>query len=1137
MALKLIVGNSGSGKSYQTYQEIIKASLEHLEQKYLIIVPEQFTMQIQRELVKLHPNHGISNIEVLSFQRLAYRIFEEVGTGRLTVLEETGKSLLLRKSAIEQKERLKVLGRNLEKTGYIKEVKSLISELKQYNVSAAGMDTLIEQAEENPQLYYKLQDIQILYQAFQEKLKEKFITSEETLDVLAEVISMSKIIKNSTILLDEFTGFTPIQQKLIRELLKNSRDVLVTVTLDVAEDMWRTRGIHELFYLSKKTIHTLTELAKAVAVEIAEPRVLTNSVGYRFAKAPALRFLETNFLRRKMCSYEKEVAEISIHASKNVVAEVHFAARTIRNLVWKSAYRYQDIAVVTGNMELYGNYIDKVFKEYQIPVFIDTTKQILLNPFLEFIRAALEVAERNYDYKSIFRLLRTGLCGITSEEIDRLENYVLAAGIRGKHGWEMLWEKKTRQIPVEEVLILNKLRVQILENLLPFTKVVKSKKTSIKEKTESLYQFISTHQIQEQLLAYEEQFKVAGELTAAKEYGQIYQIVITLLEKTVELLGTEVLGLKEYTEILEAGFSEARVGMIPPTTDQIVIGDIQRTRLQNVKTLIFLGLNDGLVPKASSKTGLLSELDREKLQASGVELAPSSRENGYIQRFYLYLIMTKPSHRLYLSYSKSSPDSSALRPSYVIGRMRRLFPQINVVDEDVIVQSEIPMLTPENSLAYLLKGLQQMNKEEPSAKWKELYSWYQKNVEWKNRIQALVNAAFYTKNDKGLSKAVAKALYGEVLENSVSRLEQFAGCAFAHFMTYGLSLREREEYTFQAVDLGNVIHRVIEEFSKRLEQSQYTWFDLPKEVRKVWTKECVGLAASEYGGSILKSNARNEYVINRIERIMKRTLWALTKQVQAGNFVPRNYEVSFEAVEGLAAVNITLDENEKMRLRGRIDRIDTCEVDSQVYIKVIDYKSGNTGFDIAAVYHGLQLQLVVYLNAAMEMEQRIAPEKEIIPAGIFYYRTNDPMIDTNGETTAEQVNEEILKSLKLNGLVNESPQVVENMDKQMLKKSNIIPVSYKKDGSPDQYASVASKEQFEVLSSYVNQKIRNLGNRMLSGETSISPYEQKNRTACDYCEYKAICGFDTKVAGMKYRRLKKYETNEVWERIHQEVEK
>lgn len=1136
MSLQFILGNSGSGKSRYAYEKIIGESMKYPEKTFLVIVPEQFTMQTQKELVSLHPKKGILNIDVQSFQRLAYHVFEEVGADRRTVLEETGKNLLLRKVAIEQQDRLRVLKGNLKKIGYITEMKSMISELTQYDITSEQLDEMIRYAENKPGLFYKLQDIQVLYEAFREKRKGKYITSEEILGLLCDVAEQSRMLQGSRILLDGFTGFTPVQQKLLQKLLKLADRVTMTITIDAGENFWKTGGMHELFYLSRKTIRIVSELAKAAGTGIEEPVVLGKQGCPRFQNAPALQFLERNFLRMGRAVYEKEQDSVTIHGAKNAVEEVHFAAREILRMVREDGYRYQDVAVITGDLPSYGEHVRKIFGEYGIPCFIDETKTILLNPLIEYIRAALEMTAGNFSYESVFRYLRTGLCGITKEETDLLENYVIASGKRGIRSWKKAWERPTRTMDGEQAARCEELRARIMEPLLPFLEIMKDRRTDARAKTEALYELLVSQKIQMQMTLYEKRFAGEGNQDAAKEYSQIYGIVIGLLDKVVDLLGDEPLTLREYTEILESGFEEAKVGIIPPTADRVTVGDIERTRLKDIKALIFLGLNDGWVPKSAGRPGILSELDRDLLEGCGVELAPGVRENGYIQRFYLYQNLTKPSEKLCLSYSKSKTDGGSMRPSYLVNSIAGMFRHIPMTDEDEVREPMERIVTPKSGISWLVQGMKELRKGWADDDWAELYGWYYKKEAYREKVKKLVEAAFLTRTEEGLGRGIAQALYGSVLENSVSRLEKFAACAFSHFLMYGLKLTPREEYSFQPVDMGNVFHRVVELFSERVRLGPYTWFDLPEEIREQWTEECVEEAVRENGQEVLHSTARNAYVIQRMKRIMHRTVWALCEQVRAGEFVPGSYEVSFSMAGDLDAVNIALTEKEKMRLRGRIDRIDICEKEKEVYVKVIDYKSGNTEFDMVALYYGLQLQLVVYLNAALEIERRIYPEKDIVPAGIFYYRMQDPMLDRGKEETPEEINRRILAKLKLNGLVNSEEEIVKSMDRRAgeQKSSDVIPVSYTKSGY-SAYASVAERRRFEELSGFVNEKLRDIGKRILEGETAAHPYERKGRTACDYCIYREVCGFDPKIPGNEFRRLHEYKPEEIWKKIGEEV--
>lgn len=1130
MSLRLILGSSGSGKSHYIYSRVIEAAVQSPEKKFLVIVPEQFTMQTQRELVRLHPDGGLLNIDILSFQRLAHRIFEEVGADKRTVLEELGKTLLLRRAASRKQDELKVLKGSLKKMGYLQQMKSMISELTQYDIDSEKMERLLQRAEQKPSLFYKLKDIQILYEGFQEELEGKYITAEETLEALCQVARQSAILKGCVVALDGFTGFTPVQNKLLRELFSLAEQVYVTVTIAAGEDFYRIRGEHELFYLSKHTIRALAHTAQEVRCEILPPVVMEWKTLPRFVKSPELGFLEAHMFGGGRAQWTGKAEGISLHTAANPVQEAHFAARTIRALL-REGYRCQDIAVIVGDLPSYSSYIPQVFEEYGIAYFMDSTRTVFSNPLIEFLRAALDMVQQDFTCASVFRYLRTDLCKMEAEKIDLLENYVLAAGVRGFSRWREPFTRTVDFLNEEQLALCEELRACIMEPLIAPVRCLRTAETTAKEKTESLYGLLCHYGIQQQLAEMEAEFRVSGRAELEKEFANIYAMVIGIFDKLAELLGDERLTLREYTELLEAGFEEARVRLIPPSADRVQVGDLERTRLTDIKILFFLGLNDGWVPAAGGGGGLLSDLEREMLMESKVELAPTTRQNSYIQKFYLYLNLTKPQERLYLSCSKATADGSLLRPSYVMRTVGRLFPGLSVQDEDAYDSFASRVETPQNALAYLLEGFWKIREQRPSGEWLELFNWYRRGEGTAEQAQRLVEAAFLTFDGSGIGRRAARELYGEVLVNSVSRLEKFASCAFAHFLQYGLRLQEREEYVFRPVDMGRVFHSAIELYSQKVEASGYSWFQIPGEVRDRFIEEAVNEVSAEYGQQILHDSARNEAMIGRMKRIMHRTVWALHRQIQSGHFYPANFEVTFSQVEGLEAVNIALSPEEKMKLQGRIDRIDVCEKEDQVYVKVIDYKSGNTAFDLVALYYGLQLQLVVYLNAAMELEKRVHPDKEIVPAGIFYYHMKDPLLETDEELTPEELNKKLLRQLRPDGLVNGDPAVFGEMDAGMSKASDVIPVSINKDGRPSKLSKTATGEQFAALSGFVHKKLQEIGSAMMEGEIAPVPYQRKQQTACDYCIYRPVCCLDGKIPGTHTKRLKEYSEEDIWSRL------
>ncbi len=1098
MSLKFIFGPSGSGKSQFLYNRIVEESEAHPERQFIVLVPEQFTMQTQKDLVAAHPAHGIMNIDVLSFARLAYRVFEETGGGQLPVLDDEGKNLVLRKIAGDFEGELKVLRGNMKKPGYISEVKSVISEFTQYDVGEEEICRVMETAGEDSNLSCKLEDILKLYLGFSEYLDKKYITKEELLDVLSREIGKSEILKDSTVALDGFTGFTPVQNRLLRELMRCCREVVVTVIMDERENPFSYRSPYQLFALSKHMVSSLSDIAKEEKIAVEEPEYLYGKP-VRFEGNDALSFLERNIFRCGREAFGREQEAVSVRGARNPREEAFAAAGEIRALVRERKYRFRDIGVIASDMDVYGDYLEEAFAAYDIPAFMDHKRSILLNSFVEYVRSLLNMAEQGFTYESVFRFLRTGLSGIDYEDTCVLENYVIGLGIKGYKKWQCRWERLLKGMDAEDLRRLNRLRTQFVEKVDGFVFVLKQRQKTVRDITEALYEFMVREELQLKLKRQEEMFLAEGELALAKEYAQVYRILMELLDKFVELLGDEAVSLKEYGKLLDAGLSEARVGVIPPSVDQLVAGDVQRTRLKDIKALIFIGANDAYLPGALLRTGLLSERDRERFQKEKISLAPGGKEQAYIQKFYLYMNLTKPSERLSVYFSKVSPEGKSMRPSYLIQEIRRLYPLLAVSDEEGRPLRDRE-LTEDMGMDLLIKGFQ--GRELTDRGWQELYAWYLRDPRLKERAERLLLAGYYSRPSDGLTREVAERLYGKDFEDSITRIERFSACAFAHFLTYGLNLREREEYEFQAVDLGIICHSALEAFSKRLQRENIGWMELSDELRRQYIDESVEEAAADYGNLVLSSSERNAYMVVRMKRMLERTVWALAKQLSAGDFEPAAYEFRFK--------------------KAKIDRIDTCEDGDKVYVKVMDYKTGSRAFDVVALYHGLQLQLMVYMDAALGEQERRHPGMEAVPAGVFYYRLSDPVVDKGEEDTEAAV----LKELKPDGLINLQDEVLEHLDRRREGESLAVPIKYNKNGSLSKTSKAVPEEEFRLMMGHALKKIETAHQEILMGETVAAPYRRGTESGCDYCGYRHVCGFDLKVPGYRYRDIGKMSKEE-----------
>lgn len=1137
MSLKLYLGPSGSGKSYQLHKDVLKWAAEDRNRNFLFLVPDQFTMQTQIDLVKESDCGGIMNIDVLSFSRLAHRIFEETGCEDRLVLDDTGKSLVLRKLSSEYRDRLPMLGPNLDKLGYIHEIKSLISEFKQYDISPEGLEELIEFSKNKGILKAKLDDLKVIYEAFNNYICNEFITTEETMSLLTQKLSDSKIIKGAVVILDGFTGFTPVQYRLIQRLLELTKQVIVSITIDINSSPYSIVGEQELFCLSKKTIKKLQLLSQEVNVAQEADVILKTS--QRFKNNAELSHLEGNLFRFPYECYPEEVQGLHLYECRNPHEEVRRACIFIKEQVLDKGYEYRDIAVVCGDLSVYADEFSRAAATYELPIYIDRTHSLDLNPFVECIMAALDAVNDNFSYDSMFHLLRSGLLSISNDEIDRLENYVLRCGIRGKRKWSNAFTAmpsgdSALASPEDKLAELDRLNA-LRERIMYLFDPIMSKKGTAEELISGLYEFIIRSGAQKRLEDMSAGFEASGRPELAREYSQIYRMIIDLLDQIYALLKSERLTLEEFIGLLDSGIAELDVGTIPGGVDRIIVGDIERSRIGQIKILMFLGVNDGNIPKANTKGGIISDFDREFLKGQSLELSPTPREQIYTQRFYLYQNMTKPSESLYISYSNAGMDGKTLRESYLVSTLRKLFPKLETnKDADRLHLEDI--FGVRDGAEALSIGLREYAKcELRSLSASQLQALYRFMCEYDESTKLslkLLEAAFFRYEAGSLSARIVQDLYSKSLNMSVSRLEKFANCEYAHFLQYGMALRPREEFGFERVDLGDMYHSILEQFAQSITARGYTLSNFDDEAADEELRKIVESLGVNYGEAVLHSSFKNEFMLGRILEIMRRTVHTLKKQLQAGSFIE-------EAVEQRIKESIELPDGNSINFVGKIDRIDLYKKDDKVYVKIIDYKSGNKDIELDSLFYGLSLQQPLYMSAALKQIRRKYPELDAHMGAMFYYHIDDPIISSQEELSEDKIEEEILKSLKVAGVMNSLTEVVNGLDAALIEDrgtSKVIPAAIRTDGTYSKNSKLMEEEELELLTAYADQMVKTTGQKILEGQVLLNPVSYDKWDSCTYCQFKEICMFDERIEGYRKRRPKKLSDEEALEQIRSALE-
>lgn len=1137
-----VFGASGAGKSRQLHREIIQRSAEALTDgdpvNFCFIVPEQYTMQTQKELVLEHPDHGILNMDVLSFGRLTHRIFEETGTEERTVLGDVGKSLILRKLAGKYSDSMPVIGGNLHRKGYIAEVKSILSEFMQYGIGPEDVDRLIDCAAGQGALRARLTDLRTIYDAFLKYEHENFITSEETLDLVAEAAAASPLVAGSVFIFDGFTGFTPVQNRVIAALMKYAREVIISLTL--AEDGGlppaevRRRGDpgspQDLFYLTRKTMRDLTELADRQGTAHGEDVFAGNGddgVPYRFASRPVLAHLEKNLFRYPVRPYGGTTEEVRktfrlIEAS-TPEEEVRQMCIAMRKTVMEENLCWRDFAVVAGDLSLYEDALRRETERYRIPVYFDTARAVLHDPLTEAVRGALKILTDSWSYESVFRYLRCGLSGVPQDAADRLENYVLERGIRGRKRWQLPFDTEVE--PARQTLLSE------LAPLLEARDAAAGRMQTAAERTEALYGFLTAGQMQEKMERLADRCREKGDQGRAMEYAQIYPAMIDLLDQIHTLLSDERIAAKDYLELIDTGIAEIRLGILPQQTDRVQIGDLERSRLSEVRVLFVLGANDGSIPGSVSHGGLLSDLDREFLQNAGFELTPTPRQQMYIQRLYLYLSLTKPSARLWVSFSDVGTNGKSLRPSYLVPLLVSLFPGCLAdgrMERPELDGATEQIMAPDDAMPYLSDALRRyaegwFENRDRSGEKKELLT-AARLLSDNGRFEELTEAAFRRYVPKPLQPATAERIYGTVIAGSVTRLETCADCYLRHFLQYGLRLEERKEFLLQPADAGAVMHRTLDLFSVEMEKRHLDFRTLTEADRQQIADAVLSKVAEGYGHQILFSTERNRYRIEKMRRILARTLDTLQYQLACGKFMPAGHEVNFGTgaagvPDGLA---LPLGGQRQLYLNGRIDRLDLAEDGDTLYVKIIDYKSGQHDLSRQEILHGRQLQLPVYMEEALQWQRKLHPDKNVQPAALLYYHLADPYITgdfEDGRASLPEPSAQLLlerhKKMRPSGMLNADAAVLKLLDENagMSGPSEVIPVSYLKGGQARSSANLFSGKEYEDLASAVKQKMTGMAAEILDGNVTAQPFASAKENACTYCPYRNACGFDTRIPG------------------------
>ena len=1089
------------------------------EGKTLLLVPDQFTLQAERDAFFYLGVKGFMDLDVVSISRLGTKVLNETGGGKTSMINKYGRHMLLAKILRENSSELQLYRGMERKQSFIEMMNNFISELKQYGADPEQIRAIAQKMEGSTFLKRKLEDTAVVFDKYEEQIAGKYIDTEDYVSLYAGRIEQSDVIKNAEIWIYGFESFTPKNLEVIEKLIITAENVNVVLTGSQPD------RDSDLFSLSQHIMDKLTGAAEQHGVAwtkelIPEDYLIEDKASAVTALEHELYALPVQQQSLQSGSGTEKRGGITLVKAANFYSEAETAAAKVLELVRDQGLRYNEIVLICNDLDARGTIAKRVFGQYGMQLFLDKKESILHNPASVFMLSLLELADGKYNTETIFRLLKTGLTDIPWEQIELLENYARKYKIKGRR-WTTAFAKGEAEYGEEIFAQLQEVRIRIIEPLQGFYKDFKAG-GSVEECVKTLYRYLTeVYNIPEKLELMMREQESDGMLSAASETAQVWGCIMDVLDQFIEIIGSEDIKAESFAEILRAGIDAIELGLLPPSADGLIMGTMQRTRVSNVKAMLVMGANEGLLPAAAESNSLLNEDEKRRLVQQNIEICKVDEIRRREEKMAIYKNLSKPSQELWISYSASDEKGDSLKPSQLINTLCEIFPDLEE-QQDIISNGR-----PEDLIQSAAAGKEHLTAalraaasgETLDQAWKPVIGWYA----LKDDLSKLKEGLAYTGKQQDMSKEFVKILYRndselDALIMSPSRLESYSRCPFAHFIQYGLRPEEQRVFEVGSREIGDAYHNCFMELFRWLSDDgidisdpSSRWATITKEECFEKVSEILDADNETYREGLMVAGREEQYRSGRIKEICSDISWILIDHVRAGRVHSMGLEKEFGRKGDMPPVTVET-ENGKVLIEGKIDRIDILDDDR---IKIIDYKTGNESFNAEEARKGYRLQLMLYLKAAQEGCHK--------PAGVFYFLIGEPKINVQEllpEEIAETVSKEVLKSYKMNGAMINDEKIIRGIAGEFEKNSHIVSLRKTKNGYDDfKSNTLINEEDFRELQHQVDEKVREICTDLLAGKNPSKPMKTELRSACTFCQFKSICKFDTDFEDCNYEMI------------------
>ncbi len=1046
--------------------------LDPLNDSAVVIVPEQYTLQAESELMTLLNDKGLLHIEVLSFKRIVHHILQDTAYADKPPISELGKHMLLSEIIEHHQAKLDLYAESYKIEGFLDQLSNIITDFRHQGIAADDLKKIKISEQDSPLFDKKLTEIALIYDAYLARLNDITFDEDALINHATQLLKEKLLYSGKVVVVSGFSSMTGSEQKLLVELACQSNDTFIQLIVDrsaVVDDYVRT-------FL----------------------RSLTNQLN------ESEYLIEENYVNEKPTVIDfKSLFESTITSQKGIACltanhitdELNGVFSDIVNNYQNKQYSWRDMAIVSNQLTNYYRPIKRLAETYKIPIFVDARRPAITHYIVDFILSLLRAILYNYRTRDVIKVIKTGFFELTEQQIWQIENSALAYNINGTD-WFKVWPEDN-DLAETVLTVVNRLK-QLKDSL--------KKAISAKQKIDVLRQFLDDLTVLKRVADDVERLYETAQYERSEELAQVYNIVDDVFYQVYAIGEQRNLSLERFYERLKMGFEKHEIGIIPQGQDYLMVGNIKRSRLSKLKIIYFVGMDEAAIPSVASHSTIFNDDEMVRLQSIGLERLATQTYNYNEEVYKTYENILK-SDAIKWYYSRLTSEGEIKRPSL-------WFNQLSSNQMVAVTAEDLAALSLDEAYAEsILQTLAENNNIQQTAS--ELTDYFN-GAAAKRKVDAYIDGRHYYNYAPKLDEALISQLYGNQFSASVSRLESYAACPYQHFISYGLRPKDEKEVDLDFIDIGDFYHKIIENV-----MNDWVALGLPEVDEKILDE----IYQKHYDAYLNKNyrfqyNAKNRYFALRLKGVLATSLRQVVEQLALGAFGDISNEVKFanSADAAIPAINLYNQAGKTVNLRGVIDRLDVANVVDTNYLRIVDYKSSAKKLDVNEVLHGLQLQLMIYLNAACHFV-KATKNKSVKPFGAFYFSVDEVTINDNQALLSDTA-ESILAAHQLNGVFVDNIELLTALDSSFAdgEASKIIDAKHAKGGIKANRQNMTAAE-LEILKDYALLKAKQLARQLYAGNIAIKPVLSGGKVPCTYCGYNDICRFDNSKTGEDYQRF------------------